>query len=323
MRTIFFGTPDFAVPTLNALAASAHEVALVVSQPARPVGRGRKLQDPPVARWARDHGLEVRQPEKVRQADFMAHLRALEPDVAVVVAFGQIFRRELLELPRLGCVNLHASLLPRYRGAAPIQTAIAAGETTTGVTTMKMDVGLDSGPILLQAALEIGPEETAGELAPRLAERGAELMVETLAGLAAGTLEARPQDPTRITLAPLLSKADAEVDWTSAAPQIHDRLRGFTPWPGLKSGLSGAPLKLLELRPLDPAAAAEAGLATDREPGTLLGFAGPTLAVTAGGGTIVGLERVQRPGRKPISAVDLWNGEHLGTGERFHLSDAA
>src|SRR6185436_10977911 len=163
---VFFGTPEFAVPTLASLAGAGHVPALVVSQPAKPVGRGRKEQDPPVARWARERGLPVAQPERVRDPAFLADLRAIAPAVAVVVAFGQIFPRDLLSLPRHGCINLHASLLPRWRGAAPIQAALAAGETRTGVTTMQMEACLDTGPILLQEEVEIGPEETAGELAP-------------------------------------------------------------------------------------------------------------------------------------------------------------
>ncbi len=313
LKTIFFGTPEFAVSTLQALLETGNPPLLVVSQPARPVGRGRKLQDPPVARWAREHGLEVRQPEKVREAGFLEELKSLAPDVAVVVAFGQIFRRTLLELPRCGCINLHGSLLPRYRGAAPIQAAIAAGERVTGVTTMRMDAGLDSGPMLLKAELPIGDDETAAELAPRLAERGAALMVETLRCLEEGTLVETPQEERQATHAPRLSKADAVVDWRLSAQEIYDRLRAYTPWPGLSSGLRGEPLKILAGRPLT------LGELTPAEPGTLAGMLGDCLAVHCGseGATILGLRRVQRPGKKPISATDFVNGEHAQAGERF------
>ncbi len=201
-RILFFGTPDFAVPTLAALVEAGWAPVRVVTQPSRPVGRGRGLQDPPVAAWARAHGLEVTQPERVRHPDFLAEAAALAPDVAVVVAFGQIFPRALLDLPRHGCVNLHASLLPRWRGAAPIQAAVAAGEARTGVATMRMEEGLDTGPILLEEETAIGPDETADELSRRLAELGGKLMVRTLHELEAGGLVPRPQDvpkapPTR------------------------------------------------------------------------------------------------------------------------------
>jgi len=316
LRTVFFGTPEFSVPTLAALVEAGYRPLEVITQPARPVGRGRRLQDPPVALWARQHGLEVGQPERVKDPDFLAGLAELAPDVAVVVAFGQIFRRRLLELPRHGCMNVHASLLPSYRGAAPIQAAIAAGETRSGVTTMQMERGLDSGPILLQEALEIGPEETAGELAPRLAELGAELMVRTLHELERGGLEPRPQDERLVSHAPMLSKADGRVDWRWSAEEIFNRLRAYTPWPGLTAELRGQPLKLLRARPLTIAAGVSA------EAGTIQGLREGRLAVVCGtpsgsGGTILGLERVQRPGKKAISASDFFNGERLQPGERF------
>lgn len=312
LKTVFFGTPEFAVPTLAALVEASYAPLLVVSQPARPAGRGRKLQDPPVARWARARGLPVRQPAKVREEAFMAALAELAPEVAVVVAFGQIFRRELLELPRHGCVNLHASLLPRHRGAAPIQAAIAAGETRTGVTTMRMEAGLDTGPVLLQAELAIGPRETAGELAPRLAELGAGLAVETLRRLERGSLEPRPQDDALATYAPRIAKADAEVDWRLAAPRIYDRLRAFTPWPLLEAELRGRPLKILAAQVLDEKPGDEA-------PGTILGLVEGRLAVRCGSGTMLGLARVQRPGRSGVAAADFANGERLEPGERFRL----
>ncbi len=315
MRTVFFGTPEFAVPTLAAMVEAGYRPRMVVTQPARPVGRGKKIRQPPVADWALEHGIVVRQPEKVRQADFMAEIRELAPDLAVVVAFGQIFRRALLELPAHGCFNLHGSLLPSYRGAAPIQAAIAAGETRTGVTTMKMDAGMDTGPILLTAELDIGPRETTAELAPRLAELGSGLMVETLARLAAGTLRPRPQDHDLATYAPRLAKADGVVDWQLAARQIFNRWRAFTPWPGRTSELRGEPVKILEVEELErrePVA-----------PGTVLGLAGGRLAVGCGDGTILGLGRVQRPGRKGVSAADFYHGLRLAPGERFHSPAAS
>lgn len=320
LEIVFFGTPDFAVPALAALVEAGYRPARVVSQPSRPAGRGKRVEDPPVAVWAREHGLELRQPEKVSEPGFMAEMKALAPDLAVVVAFGQIFRRELLELPRHGCFNLHASLLPKYRGAAPIQAAIAAGETRTGVSTMKMDAGMDTGPVLAAAEVEVGRDETAAELAPRLAQRGAELMVETIRRLERGELEARPQDDALATYAPRLEKADAVVDWRLEARRIYDRLRAFDPWPGLVSKIRGEPLKILGAAVLDEGGGAPGA---EAEPGTVLGLVDGRLAVACGRGTMLGLVRVQRPGRKAVAAADFYNGRRLRPGERFRQQTRA
>lgn len=316
---VFFGTPEFALPTLEALAAAGRLPARVVTQPARPVGRGRKLRQPPVAEWALERGLPLTQPRSVRRRELLELIASDRPEVAVVVAFGQIFPRALLELPRLGCINLHASLLPKYRGAAPVQAAIAAGERRTGVTTMRMEEGLDTGPILLQRSTEIGASETAGELGPRLAALGAELMVETLERLAAADIEPRPQSDGEATYAPRLTRADGRVDWTRSASTLFDRLRAFTPWPGLEARLREAPVKIVWGRPLpedDPG-----GSARDAAPGEILGLRsdrrGEGLAVRAGAGSTFLLERLQRPGRPPRSARDFVNGERLEAGERF------
>ncbi len=309
MRTIFFGTPEFAVPVLAAVVEAGYAPLSVVSRPARPFGRGHRLQQPPVAAWAEGHGLEVMQPEKVNTRSFRRELAALTPDVAVVVAFGQIFRRRLLALPRHGCLNLHASLLPRYRGAAPIQAAVAAGETLTGVTTMVMDEGLDTGPILLQEELEIGPSETAPELSERLAERGAALMVGTLRALERGEQAPRQQPKEGASYAPQLKKSDGVVDWHATASEISNRLRGYTPWPGQSSVLRGRQVKLLAARPLDEA--------TDLPPGTVLELRQSILPVACGGGTLLGLERAQLAGKKPVTATDFANGQRLRAGERF------
>ena len=308
---VFFGTPDFAVPTLAALAAAGMAPALVVTQPARPVGRGGRLTEPPVAAWAHEHGLPVAQPAKVKDEAFLERLAGLSPVVGVVVAFGQIFPRRLLDLPRLGCVNLHASLLPRYRGAAPIQAAIAAGERETGIATMQMDLALDAGPVLLERRTPIGVEETAGELSTRLAELGAGLMVETLKGLAAGTIEPRAQDDSQATFAPRIDKALGRADFAWTAAELFDRLRAYTPWPGLTAELSGAPVKLVWGRPApDRAAGGEPA-------GTVLGLDAGRLLVACGGGSVFGLERLQRSGRGVVSAADFANGERLAAGARF------
>jgi methionyl-tRNA formyltransferase len=311
-RIVFFGTPDFAVPTLAALVDAGRRPVRVVTQPARPVGRGYRrdrLQDPPVAAWARERGLPVTQPEKVRDPAFLAGMKDLAPDVAVVVAFGQIFPRDLLALPRLGCVNLHASLLPRWRGAAPIQAAIAAGDERTGVTTMLMEAGLDTGPMLLREETEIGPEETAGELSQRLAGMGGRLLVRTLERLERGDLAPRPQDPEAATYAPRLTREDGRVDWTRPARGIAARLRAFTPWPGQSAMLNGEPVKLVRVEVLQET--------TEAIPGTFLGMRDGRLAVACGEGSVLGIAELQRPGRKPLKGSDFANGERLRSGEPF------
>jgi methionyl-tRNA formyltransferase len=308
-RTLFFGTPELAVPTLAALVEAGRSPVLVVTQPSRPVGRGHRLQDPPVAVWAREHGLEVAQPERVRSPAFLDTVAALAPDLAVVVAFGQIFPRALLDLPRHGCVNLHASLLPRWRGASPIQAAIAAGDARTGVTTMRMDEGMDTGPILLEEAVEIGPAETAGELGGRLAAAGGRLMARTIDLLERGEITPRPQPAEGVTYARLLKRDSGRVDWGLSATATLNRLRAYTPWPGLTAGLRGEPVKIVRAEPL------EAGHA--EPPGTVLGLRGGLLAVACGGGTVLGLAELQRPGKRALRAADFLNGERLRAGESF------
>jgi len=306
---IFFGTPEFAVPTLEALVEEGVAIGLVVSQPDRPAGRGRQRRSPPVAVKARQLGLELAQPRRVREAEFLERAAALDPLLAVVVAFGQIFRGRLLRLPALGCVNLHASLLPRWRGASPIVAAIAAGDRTTGVTTMVMEKGLDSGPILRQREIAIGDRETTAELSPRLAAAGAELMIETVRALAAGELTPRPQRPSLITHAPMLERADGRVDWRLDAASQFNRLRAFTPWPGLHAEQGGRPVKLLAA---EPVAGAEAAA-----PGVVVGLRRDLLVVGCGGGTALGIARLQRPGGRPLAATDFVNGERLHPGDRF------
>jgi methionyl-tRNA formyltransferase len=267
-----------------------------------------------VARWALARGLPLLRPEKVRDPAFLAELRAVvpAPDVAVVVAFGQIFPRALLDLPRHGCINLHASLLPRYRGAAPIQAAIAAGDTRTGVTTMQMEAGLDSGPILLQREVEIGADETAGELAPRLAEIGGALVVETLARLEAGDLVAHPQDAALATHVPRLRRESGAVDWSLSDRELYDRLRAYTPWPGLTAELHGRPVKLVAAAP-----AATTATGGESAPGTYLGLVDGRALVACAAGTALAIEQLQRPGKRAQSAADFVNGERLAVGERF------
>jgi len=317
-RILFFGTPEFAVPTLAALVDAGRTPVRVVTQPTKPAGRGRHPVDPPVARWAREHGIEVSQPERVRHPSFLEEAAALSPDVAVVVAFGQIFPKALLDLPRLGCVNLHASLLPRWRGASPIQAALAAGDARTGVATMKMDEGMDTGPILLMEELEIGPAETAGELSRRLAEIGGGLMVRTLDLLESGGIEPRPQGSgpaDGVTYAPRLTRESGRVDWGLSAREIHDRLRAYTPWPGMTAGLRGEPVKIVAAEPI--AEMAE-GAPAEGAPGTILGLrGGRLLAVACGGGSVLGIAELQRAGKRALRAADFMNGERLRAGESF------
>jgi len=311
-RVVFFGTPEFAVPTLEALVAAGRPPALVVSQPDRPAGRGQRLASPPVATRARALALPVAQVERVREPGFLAELVALAPDLAIVVAFGQVFPPALLSLPAQGCINLHASLLPRWRGAAPIQAAIAAGDVETGVTTMRMEAGLDSGPILLQQPTAIGERETAGELAVRLAVLGAKLVLATVAALERDEIAPRPQDPALVTVAPKAPKGRPRVDWSEPATAIDRHLRAASPIPGLGFALDEEEIRLLAGRPLGAQASTDGAA-----PGTVLGLLGPHLAVAAGQRSVFGIECAQRPGRRPVAARDLANGLHLEPGARL------
>ena len=244
MKLVFCGTPQFAVPTLKALLAADHKIELVVSQPDRPVGRDRQLTVPPVKLAALSAGLAVAQPEKIRNnPEFRAQVEAIAPDAIVVVAYGRLIPPWMLALPRLGCINLHASLLPRYRGAAPIQWAVAMGDTITGNTTMLLEEGLDTGPILLQQALVIAPHQTAADLFDLLAEGGAPLVVKTLAGLANGTIQPEPQNHAGATFAPLLDREDGRMEFAAhTATELKNRWRGFQPWPGAFTALDGKKL---------------------------------------------------------------------------------
>ena len=324
-RIAFFGTPEFAVPTLGALEAAGRRPLLVVSQPARRAGRGGRPAQPPVARWALDRGVDLLQPTGVRGADFLGRLRALELDLAVVAAYGRIFPRALLELPAGGCVNIHASLLPAYRGASPIQTAIAAGERKTGVTTMVMEEGLDSGPILLQEEAPISVDETAGELSPRLAAIGARLLVRTLEALESGAVESQPQCDAAATYAPMLRSEDGIVDWRRESREIAWRVRAYEPWPGSRSWLRGEAVRIVASRPLASCAGGDGRADLDR-PGVFLGCRrvegiGRVPVVRCGGSSALALCRVQRPGGRQISGLDLANGLRLAVGERFGTAE--
>lgn len=232
MRLVFLGTPAFAVPTLEHIAAAGHEVLAVVTQPDRPRGRGQHSAASPVKQTAERLGIVVYQPERIRRPEAVEYLRTQNADAMVVVGYGQIIPQSIIDLAQIGIINVHASLLPKYRGAAPVQWSIVNGETRTGVTTMRIDAGLDTGDILQQAETDIGPDETAVDLGVRLATLGANLLGETLKGLAAGTITPRKQDSAAATYAPLLKKENGLIDWTQPAPSIHNRVRGLQPWPG-------------------------------------------------------------------------------------------
>ena len=309
MKIVFAGSPQFAVPTLQALAEARYEILGVVTQPDRPVGREHQLQAQPVKQASLRLGLAVHQPEKIKSDQGRALMERLMPEAVVVVGYGQILPPWLLELPRYGCINLHASLLPAYRGAAPIQWAVANGETKTGVTTMQMDPGMDTGPILLTWETEIGPEETAVGLSERMSRPGAELMLKTLAGLEAGTITPIPQDNTRATKAPLLKKEHGLIDWNLTAREIYNRLRGFAPWPGIYTGFRGSKLQIWQA---SPHASADSGA----PPGSLL--AGKdSLRVVCGGGTMLELVEVQPEGRRRMSTADFVNGSQPKTSENL------
>lgn len=309
---VFFGTPQFAVPALERLAASEFRPELVVTQPSRPVGRGRRVAPPPVARRAEELDLYCEQVAKVRAPVFLERLESLRPWIGAVVAFGQIFPRRLLALPEVGCVNVHASLLPRYRGAAPIQAAVAAGDTVTGVTTMEMAFELDSGPILLERELEIGQAEMAHELSARLAEAGAELLLETLRGLASGTLEGYPQDETEVTWAPRLEKSDGHVDWALAARVLYNRYRAYSPWPGLTTWFRAQQVRIVSCAPRE----SDVEAAADATPGTVIDRS-DRVGVVCGDGRVLDLQALQKPGRRELSGLEFANGERLAVGDRF------
>ena len=303
------GSPDFSVPSLRALAARGgsqthpyHEVVGVVTQPDRPAGRGGKLASPAVKRAALDLGLALIQPEKLRQHEAMDQLRAWTPDVIVVVAFGQILRPDVLSLPPFGCINVHGSLLPRWRGAAPVQAAILAGDKETGVTIMKMDPGIDTGPVLTRRALPIQPEDTAGTLLERLSTLGADLLLETLPSYLAGEIQPQPQPDEGATYAPLLKKADGLLDFTRPARELVRRVHAFNPWPGTFFEWQGSPLKVLAAHAVEP----PPGHSSKREPGQRLVYEKlPAIGTTDG---LLVLDEVQPPGKKPMSGRDFLAG---------------
>lgn len=301
MNLVYLGTPSFAVPTLEAVLAAGHRVLTVVTQPDRPKGRGREPAASPVKQFALAHGLPVFQPERIRHPDAVEELRALGADAMVIVGYGQIIPQPIIDLAPGGIINVHASLLPKYRGAAPIQWAIARGETVTGVTTMRIDAGLDTGAILLREETAIGADETAPEVSGRLAGLGAALLVRTLATAPRPV----PQDPAQATLAPILTKEDGRIDWARPAIEIHNQVRGLLPWPGAHTVFRGRTLQIWKSRVLLHS--------VPREPGGLLHDG--AVAAACGAGTGLELLEVQLEGKKRLPAADFAMGQRFAGNE--------
>lgn len=308
------GTPDSAVPTLRRCVEDGHEVLAVWTQPDRPAGRGNRLKASPVKEYALSRGLAVHQPTKIRTGEALALFTEREADVAVVVAYGRILPPSFLRAPRRGCVNVHFSLLPKYRGAAPVNWAIVRGETVSGVTTMLIDEGLDTGPILLQRPTRIGEDETAPQLLARLSHDGAELLSETLARL--DEIEPQRQRDEEATLAPMLRREDGLIDWSLAAFQIERRVRGFQPWPNAHTLYGGRRLVIWRATPAK--LAADEGVASSsKEPGEVIEARGDSLAVACGDATALRIQELQLEGKQRVSARDFINGTRLRAGESF------
>jgi methionyl-tRNA formyltransferase len=313
MRIVFMGTPEFAVPSLEGLLKSEDELVGIVTQPDRPKGRGQQLALSPVKVIAQREGLPLLQPTKMKDPGFMTTLSSWKPDLIAVAAFGRILPPAVLSLPPRGCINVHGSLLPKYRGAGPIQWALINGETATGITTMVMDEGMDTGAMLLQESISIRPEDTAGTLSPRLAELGGRLLVETLARLKAGTLTPRPQDHSLATLAPLLKKEDGLIDWTMPAASIANRIRGLTPWPGAYSFLKADRWTLCRASAFpEPASGV---------PGQIVGLTKDAVRVATGQG-VLAIHELQPAGSRRMPAAQYLAGHPLQVGMQLTPSAA-
>ncbi|OQX32137.1 MAG: methionyl-tRNA formyltransferase [Candidatus Sedimenticola endophacoides] len=301
LRIIFAGTPDFSVPPLRALLASPHQVVAVYTQPDRPAGRGRKLAPGPVKQTALEGGVAVFQPRNFRDEADLARLEAHRADLMVVVAYGLILPQRVLDAPRLGCINIHASLLPRWRGAAPIQRAIQAGDAASGITIMRMELGLDTGPMLLKRVCPIAPEETGGSLHDKLSLLGAEALMEALPGIAAGGIGAQPQDDAQANYARKLEKAESRIDWRQGAREIERQVRAFNPWPVAQADLDGQPLRIWEAVALEGA---------QETPGRVLDESRRGIDVATGDG-VLRITRLQMPGKRAVAAADFLNANTL------------
>jgi len=308
-KIIFMGTPEFAVPTLNMLIEKHEHVAAVVTRPDRPVGRGRQIKAPPVKECALANGIPVLQPERVKDPAFLETFRQLRPDLAVVAAYGQLFSQALLDIPAFGFINVHSSLLPFYRGPAPINWAIINGDAETGVTIMRVSLGMDMGDILLQEKTAISPDDTAQTLHDRLAELGARLTVRTIYQLRDGSWNPVPQDHTRATIAPLLKKEDGRIDWRRDAAALFNQIRGMTPWPGCFTFFEGRLLKVHRAEP-------SPGVSTE-SPGTIVAAGSCGIAVATGKQQVLILRDVQLEGKKRLAAEEFLKGHALTPGMRF------
>lgn len=306
IRAVFMGTPDFALATLQELIDSGINLVGVYTQPDRPKGRGKKLTPPPVKELAIQNNIPVFQPNRLRNEESVAQLAALNPDLIVVVAYGQILPKSVLDIPCYGCINVHASLLPRHRGASPINKAIIDGDEVTGVTTMMMDTGLDTGDMLVKREVKIFSEETAGHLHDRLALVGAEAMGETLARLCAGTLKREVQDDSQTSYAPMMKKEDGLIDWNLDNTTIHNLVRGLDPWPGAYTSLDGATLKIFDTRLSDEHA----------QPGTVIKADAEGIVVGCGKGALK-INALQLPGKKRLCAADFLRGRALAVGTQL------
>lgn len=311
MRVIFMGTPEFAVPSLRKLIEAGHEIIAVFTQPDRPVGRKQVITPPPVKVFAAEQGLAIHQPTKIKTEEARRQFEPLfkQADAGVVAAYGRILPDWMLDAPRHGCVNVHSSLLPKYRGAAPINWAIARGESETGVTIMKMDAGLDTGPVLLRRATAIGDEETAAELTPRLAELGAESLVEALSRIESGEITPEPQRDAEASLAPILKREDGEVDWTMTAVEIFNRLRGFAPFPGCYTFFNGCRLEIVRAR-VEPGGVG----AGQFQPGVVCEVVKESFVVACGAGEGLRITEVQPEGKRVMATRDFLNGAKLRVG---------
>ena len=309
MRILFMGTPDFAVAALAALLEAGHTVCGVFTQPDKPKNRGMKLQASPVKEFSIAHGIPVFQPVKMRGGEAMDHIRTLKPELIVVAAYGRILPSEILDYPSYGCINVHSSLLPKYRGAAPINWAILNGDKTTGVTIMHMAPELDAGDMILQEETAIGPDETAPELFERLAELGGRLLVEAVELLARGEARRTPQDPEKSTYAPMLSRELSPMNWSKGAQALHDQVRGLLPWPCATAEFGGIRCKIFRTEVMDGAAALS--------PGTVAETGKTGIVVSCGGGTLLRIRELQPDGKKRMAAADFLRGHPLAEGEKL------
>ena len=305
MRIVFMGTPDFAVPSLEALVAAGHEVCGVFSQPDKPVGRHQnKLQPTPVKVCAMNHDIPVFQPATLRDGEALAQLKALAPELVVVAAYGRVLPKEMLELPEKGCINVHSSLLPKYRGSAPINWAVVNGDKESGVTIMYMAEELDAGDIIDQVATPIDPDEVVDQLHDRLARMGGELLIRVVDSIDKGTAVRTPQDPQQVTYAPMLSRALSPIDWTMSAKSIHDKIRGLTPWPATSTdAFTEQPVKVYS--------SAVTGESTGKEPGTVLNADKNGIDVACGDGKVLRILELQAPGSRRMAAADYLRGHPI------------